>query len=224
MQNDIVALNTKRIKVQLFDLLNQVRPEIKSIFPKCKILNSSGKEVQLSDIDFNKSCLFISDIDFLGIIGIYALQRINNIVYPDTTSQGTYSRIRSSYMIVESPDIRYSKMDISVVDGEKIPDMYISTNYIYKDVCLWRLLLNVGQGANERMYSLCSERLYERYLRNQIDWCFFIGNTSQFNNSYNFNFPIDTYIIKVPVDTLDKFKKEQTKIYGQRESEKGEIF
>lgn len=223
MNNDIVALNTRRLQVQLLPLLRQLKPEISELFQKCVITNDKDENIKLSDIDFNKSCIFICNVDFLSLISMYALQKINKVVYPDTTSQGKYSKITTDYMIVESPEIRYSKMDLTIVEGEKIPPMYISTNYIYKDVCIWRLLLDVGQGSSQKMYSFCSERLYERYLRNQIDWCFFLGTKDQFINSYNFNFPINTYYIKIPLGTLSPSLKDLG-INNHNKSEKGDLF
>ena len=195
-QQEIIDLNVKRTKVQLEKLITQLRPETKEQFKQFKIYTEEDSPILLSEINFNQSCIFICPTDFLSLIGIYALQKINKVHYPDTTPQGAYSRIRTDYMIVDSPDIRYSKLNTVYEEGEIIPDMYNSTNYIHKKVCLWRLLQDVGQGDNKKMYDFCNERLYERFLRNQIDWCFFMGTLQEYRNTYNIPLGIPLYIIK----------------------------
>lgn len=207
-QQEIIDLNVKRTKIQLDKLLSQLRPETKEQFKQFKIYTDDDTQISLNNIDFNQSCVFICPTDFLSLIGVYALQKINKVQYPDTSLQGTHSRIRTDYMIVDSPDIRYSKLNTTFEEGEIVPDMYNSTNYIHKQVCLWRLLKDVGQGDNKKMYDFCNERLYERYLRNQIDWCFFIGTLQEYRETYNIPLNIPVYIIKFNGKQTSSSKKD----------------
>lgn len=203
-EQEIIDLNVKRLKIQLDKLLVQLRPESKEQFKKFKIYTDDGTAVDLSNIDFNKSCIFICPIDFLSLIGVYALQKINGVHYPDVTPQGSYSRIRTDYFIVESPDIRYSKIQTTYDEGEVVPEHYNSLNYLYKPIALWRLVDEVGQGSDQSMYDFCNFRLHERYLRNQIDWIFYLGTPESYKATYNIPLNYPVYIIKYGNSTSTK--------------------
>lgn len=200
-QQDIVKLNVKRVQIQLKKLLKQLRPEVKDLFTKYEIVDEYGKVYQLSDIDFKKSCIFICNVDFLSLIGVYALQKINNVIYPDTTKEGIYSRIRTDYFIVESPDIRYSKIQTEYDENEVVPEHYNALSYLYKPIALWRLVDEVGIGSKENMYEFCNFRLHERYLRNQIDWIFYQGTLESYRKTYNIPLNYPVYIIRVKTQT-----------------------
>jgi hypothetical protein len=192
---ELVKLNTQRLKYQLSDFTSQLKPELIKRYKRMKIFDAFSNEVTLDDIDFNKSCIFISDIDILPYVTIYALQKINKVLFPDESSSGNHSRIRTNYLYVESPEIRYSKLDLSSVQMEIVPEMYKPSNFLTKELCIWRWVQDVGSGKDENMYRFCNERVWERYYRNQVDWIFFIGTVEEFNATYNSQFPFPVYCV-----------------------------
>lgn len=194
---EFIDLNKKRLQIQMSDLLKQYKPEMKKKFLKQGIFDAAGKEYKLMDIDFKKSCIFICTNDFLSLISVYGLQQINNVHFPDNTSQGLHSRIRTDYMIVESQDIKYSGVSLYVEDGtDDIPASYWPTSYLTKDVAIWRLQLTAGFGKDSTMYTYCNTRIRERYLRNQTDWIFFVGTPDDYRNTYNIDLDIPVYYIR----------------------------
>jgi len=210
-EQEIINLNVTRIQVRLKDLVDLLRPEIIDYCDALIIRDQDLKSCTLDSIDFNKSCIFICDVDIMAYVSLYALQKINKVVYPDTTLTGTYSKIRTNYMLVESTEIRYSKVDLTSVDLDFVPAMYKPTSYLYTPLCIWRLYKDVGQGDNENMYRFCNERLYERHCNNLLDWAFFIGTPSEFKATYNTLLPIPIYTVSskkaVKAKSVDKAVK-----------------
>ena len=192
--------NIKRINLKLKPLVNEYSNKQKEVFKNYKILKNNI-EINLEDIDFNKSLVFICNEDFLSYISYFGLIKINNVVVPDNTTAGTYSMIRTSYMIVDSQDIRFSKIPMDSFYQEKrdglLPDSWNSINYVTKDICLWRLVSSVGIGDDDKMYEGCYSWIAERYMNGKIDWIFYIGNIERFKKEYEkiFNLEIPTYII-----------------------------
>ena len=182
-----VQRNLKRINLQLKPLVNTYSQQQKEIFKSYKILYNEN-ECKLEDIDFNKSLLFICNDDFLSYISYYGMLKINNVKFPDETQAGTYSMIRTSYMIIDSQDIRFSKIPMdSFYDLKRdglLPESWNSINYVKKDVCLWRLVSSVGIGDNDKMYEGCSSWITERYRNGKIDWLFYIGTYELFKKEY----------------------------------------
>ena len=212
-QQEIIELNTKRVQIQLQKFLSQLRPEILEYCKHLRFEDNLGKECTLDDIDFNNSCLFICDVDILNYVSIYALQKINKVLYPDTTLSGHYSIIRTDYLVVPSTEIRYSKMDLSSVELEEVPEMYKPTSFLYKKLCIWDWVQDVGQGDNQSMYRFCNERLRERYDSNLLDWVFFRGTYEQFKNTYNTILPIPIYrVIADKVDDVSEKDKKSKKL------------
>lgn len=182
-----VQRNLKRINLQLKPLVNAYSQQQKEVFKAYKILYNEN-ECKLEDIDFNKSLLFICNDDFLSYISYYGMLKINNVKFPDETQAGTYSMIRTSYMIIDSQDIRFSKIPMdSFYDLKRdglLPESWNSINYVKKDVCLWRLVSSVGIGDNDKMYEGCSSWITERYRNGKIDWLFYIGTYELFKKEY----------------------------------------
>lgn len=201
-QDEIIKLNVDRVRRQLKEFFRLLRPELLEHYKSLVITDEFGSEVSLDDIDFSGSCIFISDFFLLPYISIYALQKINKVLYPDTTLSGHYSMIRTDYLYMESNEARYTKLDLSSVELESVPEMYKPTSPLTKDLCIWKFSKDVGQGDNAAMYRMCNERLEERYFRNQKDWVFFVGSLDDFKKTYNTQLPIPVYIVtsKVAVE------------------------
>lgn len=191
--DDFAKLNTRRIKYQLNSFFQELTPEILAFCKNMVIYDKNKKKVSLDDIDFNKSCIFVCDYNILPYVSIYALEKINNVLVPDPTPSGEYSRIRTNYVVALSTEIRYSKLDLTSVELEEVPEMYKPTTYLYKKLCIWRWTKDVGQGDNESMYRFCNERLHERLNFNLMDWVFFEGSLSEFNSTYKTFLPIPVY-------------------------------
>lgn len=199
----IIDLNRTRWKLQLKDLLDSMRPGIKELFSKAHIYDSAGHEVSLSDIDFSTPLLFITPEDFLPLISIYGLLQLNNIPNEDLTPSGTNSRIRTSYMVVNSFTIRNSGLEWEESYSE-LPEDWNPINFETKQLCIWRLVKDVGQGDNKKMYNYCSERIYNRYLSNHNDWIFFIGSYEEYKKTYNIPIDLNIYRIKLVKNTKNK--------------------
>lgn len=206
-QEELYNMNVNRIKVQLKEFFDQLKPEIVERCRDMTILDSFGNKISLDDINFNESCIFVSDFNILPYFTIYALQKINKVCYPDPSISGHYSRITTDYLYVESNEARYSKLDLSSVQMEVVPEMYKPNNYLFKELLIWRLSKDVGQGVNENMYRLCNERLEERYYKNLKDWAFFIGTLDEFKATYNTPLPIPVYEVKSNVSILEDTSK-----------------
>lgn len=189
---DFVKKNIERVNVRLPDLVRGVRMTNQAqSFSKYKIIDSSdsrGVEVPLDSIDFSHSIIFICDQDFLSYISYYGMLKMNNVVYPDNSQSGINSLIHTSYMIVESADIRFSKIPQDSFYDERrdivLPESWNSINYVTKDICLWRLVVDVGIGDNDKMYAGCFSWIAERTRMGKIDWIFFIGTKEDFLKYY----------------------------------------
>lgn len=200
--DDFAKKNVQRVNLKLQDLVREVQMSNQNkIFKHYHITElKTVKECTLEDIDFNKSVIFICSRDFLGYIGYYGLLKVNKVAFPDTTQSGIYSMIRTSYMIVESSDIRFSMIpQDSFYDPDRdfsLPESWNSINYVSKDICLWRLVLEVGIGDNNKMYNGCASWIAERYRTAKLDWVFFLTKQekasdarNEFNASYGSMLP-----------------------------------
>lgn len=184
-------LNITRMRYALKEFIDMIRPELMERYKSLRLTDlSNNRTISFEDIDFNQSLIFISDIPILPYVSIYGLQKINKVLIPDPTSDGSYSRIKTNYGVVESNEIRYSKLDLSSVQMEEVPEMYKPSSFLNKELCIWKFGVDVGQGDNKAMYRFCNERLDERYNRNQLDWIFFVGTLEQFRQTYNTQLPI----------------------------------
>ena len=211
--------NINRINLKLSNLMQNIT-EIKEKFKYCKIykldrLNNTIKlkQVKLEDIDFRKSNLFISDtLDVLPLFTYIGLIQVNNIVYPDTSSSGRNSIIKTTYMIANSRDIRYSKIPQDSFyndsrDGQ-LPDSWNSINFFKKDIISWRLTNDVGIGENEKMFSGCSSWIEDRYNGGKIDWIFYHGNYDLFKTNYSSIANLELPIYKIEMESSKTKLKE----------------
>lgn len=189
-----IELNRTRWKTQLSNLIDNIRPEHLTQFKTAHIYDSSGKEVKLSDIDFSTPLLFISTIDFSYLISVFGLLKLNNIPYEDLNYSGNNSRIRTTYMMVNSFTIRNSGLDWEE-SYKDLPEDWNPINFETKQLCMWRLVKEVGQGINEKMYNYSSERIYNRYMSNHNDWVFFLGTPEEYKQTYNIPVNFNTYRI-----------------------------
>lgn len=213
-----IQRNLKRINLQLKPLVNAYSQQQKEVFKAYKILYNEN-ECKLEDIDFNKSLLFICNDDFLSYISYYGMLKINNVKFPDETQAGTYSMIRTSYMIIDSQDIRFSKIPMdSFYDLRRdglLPESWNSINYVKKDVCLWRLVSSVGIGDNDKMYEGCSSWITERYRNGKIDWLFYIGTYELFKKEYTEIAKLNIPVYKI-VPNGTKVKQINTTVSNSR--------
>lgn len=196
-----VLRNIKRINIRLRDLVNVFSNKQKEIFKNYKILREN-KEVTLDDINFKEPMVFICDEDFSSYISYYGLLKINDVRFPDTTLSGTYSMIRTSYTIVDSADIRFTKIPLDAFyklerDGV-LPDSWNSINVRTRELVIWRLVPSVGQGDNDKMYDACYSWIAERVRSGLKDWIFYIGSVESYKNEYTSvaNLHLPTYVIK----------------------------
>ena len=183
---EIIELNKKRVKVYTKELLQQIKQGDLASLSKAKIFEG-GKQVKLEDINFNQSLIFIGNQDLLAALGYFGVLKLNNVIVPDTTPTGLHSRIRTQFMTVNSPDIRFSKIEINEGYGYEeidMPESYKPINYMKKDLILWRLRQDVGLGENYKMYRLCNQWIRDRYAMNKLDWLFFLGTEEEFLNTY----------------------------------------
>ena len=178
---------------------------------KANRFESETEVVSLEDIDFTKPMIFICREDFSSYISYYGLLKINNVRVPDTTDAGTYSVINTTFMVVDSQDIRFSKIPtdsfyIEDRDG-KIPDSWNSINYVKKDLCIWRLVSDVGIGDNEKMYTGCYSWISERIRNGLLDWIFYIGDNVKFKSEY-----VDIANLQLPVYLLESDLETKTTV------------
>lgn len=211
--------NINRVNLKLSNLMQNIN-EIKEKFKQCKIyklnrLNGTIKlkQIKLEDIDFNKSNLFISEtLDILPLFTYIGLLQVNNVVYPDISSSGRNSIIRTTYMIANSRDIRYSKIpqDSFYNDSRDgvLPDSWNSINFFKKDIISWRLTNDVGIGENEKMFSGCSSWIEDRYNGGKIDWIFYHGNYNLFRTNYSSIANLELPIYKIDLDSSKTSLKE----------------
>lgn len=199
--------NIKRINLKLKSLVNIFSKKQKAEFKKYKIYRE-GKEYKLEDINFNEPMIFICPEDFSSYISYYGIIKINHVKFPDNTEAGIYSRINTTFMVVDSQDIRFSKIPTESFydldrDG-KMPESWNSINYVKKDLCIWRLVSDVGIGDNEKMYSGCYSWISERIRNGHLDWIFYLGPLNKFTSEYielnNLHLPI--YEIKIPSKSM----------------------
>lgn len=191
---DIISLNKKRVKIRAKEIIDQIHKQDPAIIKQCDFFYE-GKKIDSKDINFKESCIFLTDHDLLGMIGYLGIMNINNVKIPDTTQAGNYSTIRTDFMTVNSPDIRFSKIEINEGYGYEeidMPESYKPINFMRKQLILWRLELDVGIGDSRKMYRLCNQWIKDRFATNKLDWLFFVGSEEQFINSYgnDLNFPI----------------------------------
>ena len=208
--NENAKRNIKRINMKLKPLVNIYTKDQKTSFKDYKIFRDK-KPCNLEDVDFTRSAIFICKEDFSSYLAYYGILKINNVKFPDETESGAYSVINTSFMVVNSQDIRFSKIPIDSFydmnrDG-KLPESWNSINYVKKDLCVWRLVSDVGIGDNDKMYEGCYSWISERYRSGKLDWIFYVGSPETFVNEYTdiakLNLPI--YLIKSKTT-----KKEET--------------
>lgn len=208
--DEVVKLNIDRVNQRLKDLVISSSKTQRKLFSKYNIY-LGGKKVTLDNIDFKQSLIFVCDMDFLAYISYYGMLKVNNIHFPDTTQSGTYSMIKTSYMIIDSQDIRFSKIPMDAFYQEKrdglLPDSWNSINYVIKDICLWRLVSSVGIGEDKKMYDGCYSWISERYRNGKIDWIFYIGSMTEFIEEYK-----NVSLLDIPVYHLIQGEvKEESK-------------
>lgn len=184
-EEEIIKLNTQRLKVQLGPILKQFDKKLIPYYKKIKFKKQGGKIVTLDEIDFNESCIFISKEDIMPFVSMFALQKVSGVRSPDTTKSGNFSRIRKDYLLAESNETRYAgKAGLDIEEVSDIPDIYKPELFYTKELVIWRLGTTVASKYTEYMYDFCCSRVYERKLRRMVDWCFFIGSYDQFHNTY----------------------------------------
>lgn len=225
--------NINRVNLRLSNLTQNIN-EIKEKFKHCKVFkldrlnnNIKLKQVKLEDIDFKKSNVFISDsLDILPLFTYIGLIQLNNVIYPDISSSGINSIIKTTYMIVNSRDIRYSKIpqDSFYNDNRDgvLPDSWNSINFFKKDIIAWRLSNDVGIGEDEKMFSGCASWIEDRYNDRKIDWIFYRGSYDLFKTNYTAISNLELPIYKIDYDNskvkLKESEEKHNNIY------KGSVF
>lgn len=200
--DDNAKRNIKRINLKLKPLVNTYSNDQKARFKNYRIYTNDNKQCTLDSIDFTRTVIFICSEDFSSYLSYYGIIKINNVKFPDNTESGAYSVINTSFMIINSQDIRFSKIPIDSFydmnrDG-KLPDSWNSINYVKKDLCIWRLVSDVGIGDNDKMYDGCYSWISERYRGGKLDWIFYIGSIETFTKEYTdiVNLHLPVYILK----------------------------
>lgn len=221
MDSKIIELNRQRIKVRASELINQIHKEDSSILKQCRFIKD-GKIINSKDINFKESCIFIIDLtkDLLGAIGYLGLLKLDDIRIPDTTSNGQFSTIRTSFMTVNSPDIRFSKIEINEgygYEGIDMPESYKPINFMKKDLILWRLELDVGIGDNWKMYRLCNQWIRDREATRKLNWLFFSGSEEQFLQTYGNDLNLPVYHVELS-ESIPKVKTMSSVNLFQKES------
>lgn len=223
--------NINRVNLILSNLMQNIS-DIKEKFKCCKLYKMTKvgnkiitKSVLLEEINFRKSNIFLSDsLDVLPLFTYIGLIQVNNIIYPDISSSGRNSIIKTTYMIVNSRDIRYSKIpqDSFYNDARDgvLPDSWNSINFFKKDIISWRLSNDVGIGENEKMFSGCASWIEDRYNSGKIDWIFYHGTYDLFKNNYTGISNLELPIYKIVFDNKKELKESEEK----HNINKGEIF
>ena len=188
-EQEIIKRNIERINARLSYFINAGAREQKILFNKLYKLMCNGKECTLDDIDFNKSVIFTGRVNFLALFSYFGLLKVNGIKYPDTTIDGTYSFLRKTYMVINSDEIRFSKIPQEHFYDEHrdvdIPDSWNSINFYNKDVCIWRLIDESGMQDNSKMYSSCCSWIENRFYTGKINWIFYFGERANLKNTYS---------------------------------------
>lgn len=225
-EKDIIKRNIERINTRLSYFINSgAREQKKEFMEKFKIM-CNKEECTLDDIDFNKSAIFICTHNFLSFISYFGLLRISNIKFPDTTVDGTYSFIRKSYMVINSDEIRFSKIPQEHFYDEhrdsSLPESWNSINFVTKDVCIWRLINESGMQDSSKMYGACCSWIEDRFYTGKIDWIFYFGDTPTLKETYSslLNLKIPVYCIVPKGSSTTKVKNSNS----QNVLVRGEVF
>lgn len=189
-EEEIIKRNRDRINTRLSYFINAGAKEQKELFFNDFKLIKGKKECSLDDIDFNKSAIFMcKKKNFLAFLSYFGLLRVSNIKFPDTTIDGTYSFIRKSYMVINSDEIRFSKIPQEHFYDEKrdsaLPDSWNSINFVTKDICIWRLINEAGMQDNSKMYAACCSWIEDRFYTGKVDWIFYLGDASDLKATYS---------------------------------------
>ena len=187
-EEEIIKLNTKRLQLQLAPLKKQLDKTLLNYYKGLQfyLVNKGARTlVDLNDIDFNQSLIFLSDENVLPYISMFALQKLSGVKFPDTTLAGRFSRIKIDYILTESNEMRYiGKTNYFLDEDDEVSDIYKPTYFYDKPLAIWRFGTTVAGNHPEYMFDYCCERVYERYLRGLHDWIFFQGTRQQFDESY----------------------------------------
>ena len=139
---------------------------------------------------------------------------------------GENSIIRTTYMIVNSRDIRYSKIPLdSFYDNSRdgsLPESWNSINFFKKDIIAWRLSNDVGIGENEKMFNGCASWIEDRYNSGKLDWIFYHGMYDTFKDNYTGISNLELPIYKI--DYINKKITKQIKTQLTKGEEKHNIF
>ena len=223
--------NINRVNLKLSNLTQNIT-EIKEKFKKCKIFKIerlgntiNNKLVKIEDIDFKKSNIFISDkLDILPLFTYIGLIQLNNIIYPDITSSGRNSVITKTYMIVNSRDIRYSKIPLDAFYNDArdgvLPESWNSINFFKKDIIAWRLTDDVGIGDNIKMYDGCASWIEDRYNSGKLDWMFYRGTYDSFKDTYSLISNLELPIYKITFNDSSEVKQIN---YKKEEKEEKDV-
>ena len=206
--------NIKRINLKLKELVNDYSNRQKEVFKQYEIVRD-GKKYTLDEVDFTKPMIFICNEDFLSYISYYGILKINNVRVPDTTQDGTYSMIRTSFMIADSTNVKMSWVPMDTFydmerDGD-VPVSWVGMNYQKKDLILWRLVSSVGIGDDNKMYEGSYSHIAQRYRSGKLDWIFYIGSQETFQQDYKsiYDLHFPTYVIKLKQQKKEKKVKEE---------------
>ena len=116
---DLIKLNAQRVHTQLREIFSLITPEQKQLVKSIKIYYGN-KEVNINDIDFTKSLIFICPKDLLGVISSFGLCKINNIHPKDSTTNGQFSRVRTTFMVVDSPEVKYARLGDTEFEEDQV--------------------------------------------------------------------------------------------------------
>lgn len=214
-EEEIIKKNVDRVDLRLKSLKAAITDEQKKNINNYKLI-CDGKEYALNEIDFKQSLIFVCKEYFLPYIGYWGMLQLNNIVYPDKSLAGVNSMIKTSYMVADSRDVKYTKIPMESFYEESrddlLPESWNGINYKTKTCILWRLVSSVGIGDNNKMYDGCYSWIEERLRTGKIDWIFYLGSLKSFEEEYtdvaNLGIPIYNMIPK----TTSKTKNNSTKL------------
>lgn len=212
---DLVKLNTQRVYAQLKEVISLITPQQKQLLKSIKIYYGN-KEVNINDIDFSKSLIFLCPEDLLGVISYFGLCKINNIHPKDSTTNGQFSRVRTKFMVVDSPEVKYARLgDTEFEEDQVLPKQWNPINYMTMDVVIWRLTKHPGLGRNETMYDVVRSFIHERLYNTKANWIFYTEDEESLGNTYQLSKDIPIYHITIK-GVKSSFIKKNT---GTKEEE-----
>lgn len=202
--------NLRRVQLMVGpDIFNRTIKEQQEKFKDYQIFRfDDGKRIKtpLDIFNFDKSMIFLcEEEDFSNLISYFGLLKMNHVVVPDTSYDGSNSFVYNNFMVIDSRDIVFSKIPqdsfyVKSRDGD-IPESWNSINFAKKEICIWRLADVVGIGDNEKMYGGCYAWIDNRIKSGKLDWIFYKGKETEFKTTYR-----DLAKLNLPIYYIERKK------------------